>query len=168
MILDTSTLSVGMKLSKRTESFFSPRNCMVPEEMDKSVILHASFTLKGVHAVTQTFWDSRDCKLQPGSSVHGISSGKNISWGVLSCPYSRISPDRRPCLLLLLHWQADSFHWASWEAHFNISLLSIIKMSLLFKLSSWKKCLKSLNYSWLLCLKLTPSFKGGVSDLGNF
>ena len=46
----------------------------------------------------------------PGSSLHGILQARVLEWGASS--YSRGSSPAQgsnPCLLHLLHWQADSY-----------------------------------------------------------
>ena len=60
--------------------------------------------------------DPMDCS-PPGSSVHGISQTRILEWVAIS--YSGIFPNQgsNHCLPQLLHWQADSLHWATWEAH---------------------------------------------------
>ena len=55
-----------------------------------------------------TLCDPMDCSL-PGSSVHGNSLGKNTGVG----PHALLqgiflTKGSNPCLLYLLHWQADS------------------------------------------------------------
>ena len=64
-----------------------------------------------------TLCDPIDCSL-PGYSVHGSFTGKNIEWVVIS--FSRGTPPIRglnPCVLCLLHWQADSllFSWVQFS-----------------------------------------------------
>ena len=55
-----------------------------------------------------TLFDPMYCSL-PGSSVHGILQARIPEWIAISFSRGSSQPrDRTPCLLHLLHWQADS------------------------------------------------------------
>ena len=53
----------------------------------------------------------------PGSSARGVSQARILEWVAISF-FREISPTlgSNPCLLCLLHWQADSLHWATWKS----------------------------------------------------
>ena len=53
--------------------------------------------------MSNSLWPHR---LQPGSSVHGISQARILEWVAMS--YSRGSSKLRELKASLLHWQADS------------------------------------------------------------
>jgi len=60
-----------------------------------------------------TLCNPMDCS-PPGCSVHGIFPGKNTG---VDCHFllqgTFPTQGLNPCLL---HWQADSLHWATWES----------------------------------------------------
>ena len=66
-----------------------------------------------------TLCDPRDCS-PPGSSVHGIVQARILEWVTIS--FSRDLPTKRSNPRLQ-HWQADSFHCATWEAWALLSYL---------------------------------------------
>ena len=69
-----------------------------------------------------TLWDPKDCN-PPGSSDHGIFLGNNTGVGydsILQVIF--LTQGSNPCLLSLLHWQADSLHYATWEACRQIAI----------------------------------------------
>ena len=50
----------------------------------------------------------------PASSVHGIFQVRILEW--IAIPFSRHLPDPAMEPRDLPHWQADAYHWATWEA----------------------------------------------------
>ena len=68
-----------------------------------------------------TLCDPVDCRVQPGSSVHGILQAEY--WSGLPCPLPGNLPDPgiKPVFLYLLHWQADSLPLAPSEKAQSLS-----------------------------------------------
>ena len=64
-----------------------------------------------------TLGDPTDCS-PPCASIHGIFPGQNIG---VDCRFLLVgifsTQGSNPCLLSFLHWQADLYHCAAWEAH---------------------------------------------------
>ena len=61
----------------------------------------------------------------PGSSVQGIIQTRILEWVAISFCRGSSEPRDWNCLLWVLHWQADFYHWATWEA-LNITVLVLI------------------------------------------
>ena len=53
----------------------------------------------------------------PGSSVHGISQARILSGLPFPPPGDFSDPGSNPCLLSLLHWQAESLPLSHLESH---------------------------------------------------
>ena len=74
-----------------------------------------NWAIREACSVTQscpTLWDPMDCSL-PGSSVHGVFQARILEWVAMSPPRRPSQPRNRTCASCLLHWQADSLHWAT-------------------------------------------------------
>ena len=56
-----------------------------------------------------------NCSPLPDSSVHGILQTRILEWVASSCSRESFNPGIEPSLLHLLHWQADFYHWDTWE-----------------------------------------------------
>ena len=101
-----------------------------------------------IRSVVSNFWDPVDCS-PPGSSVYGILQARILERSAIS--FSRWSSQRKdptcsnPCLLCLLHWQADSLplnHLGSPCRKYNVLKVRTIAFVLERRVEVGLKCIQ--------------------------